>query len=200
MGAAQDTSLRQDVAMINAVLALCASRKVTGPGLPLFLTPTHGQLLDGYPIASDPATYEEKQRARHFGRYCEEVRGFVVATRFCQMVRETRDTGTGPRDVQWLRLTRLGRMYLGFPRWLQMTTVSLLAKAVWISALVRSYKWLGLGVAGATLAIGWLASGGVSSRLATLAVLLGLGAMLVANWLHTEEPANDSPSPDDTLW
>lgn len=200
MGAAQNTSLRQDVAMINAVLALCATRKVTGPSLPLFLTPSHGHLLDGHPIESDPSTYDEKLRARHFGRYCEDVRGFVVATRFCQIVRETRDAGGGPREVQWLRLTRLGRMYGAMPRALQMATVSVLAKLVWIAGLVRSYKWLGIVITAITLAIGWVSARALSGQFVAMAVLLGIAAMLIANWLHSEEPANDSPSPDDTLW
>jgi hypothetical protein len=200
MGPSQDTSIRQDVTMINAILALCASRKVTGPSIPIFLTPTHGHILDGHPIASDPATYEEKLRTRHFGRYCEEARDFVVGTRFCQLVRETRETGAGPREVQFLRLTRLGRMYAGMPPWLQMPTVSLLAKMLWILELVRSYKWMGLTIAAATVAIGWLAQHAFTGRLVALAAALGLLAMVVANWLHTEEPPSESPSPDDTLW
>jgi hypothetical protein len=58
MSPSQNTSIRQDVALVNAMLALCASRKVAGSVLPRLLTATHGHLLDGHPIASDPGTYD----------------------------------------------------------------------------------------------------------------------------------------------
>lgn len=200
MGPSQNTSVRQDVALINAVLALCASRKVTGPSIPIFLTPSHGHLLDGHPVSSDPATYDEKLRGRNFARYCEEARDFALASGFCQLVPETRDNGAGPREFQLLRPTRLGHFYAGLPLGLQVPAVFCVAKVLWMVVLVRSFKWMGIAVGGLSVAIGWLKTGELSGHLLALALLLGLLAMLLANWIHTEEPPSDSPSPDDTLW
>jgi hypothetical protein len=196
MSPSQNTSIRQDVALVNAMLALCASRKVAGSVLPRLLTATHGHLLDGHPIASDPGTYDEKLRERNFMRYCENVRDFIVAIRLGRFVRERAQSGAGPMEVQCLRVTRLGRLYAGLPPWLQSTIVGCLSRLIWIAR----YKWLGITVGAVTAAIGWFRMHEMSGRLVGLAVLVGVAAMLIADRLRGEETASDSPSPDETLW
>jgi hypothetical protein len=196
MSPSQNTSTRQDVTLVNAILGLCSSRKVAGSALPRLLTATHGHLLDGHPIDSDPGTYDEKLRQRNFMRYCENVRDFIVAIRFGRFVRETTQGAGGPMEVQCLRVTRLGRLYTGLPAWLQSAVVGALARMIWIAR----YKWLGITVGGVTAAIGWFRSNEMSARLVGLSALVGIAAMLIADRLRGEETATDSPSPDETLW
>ena len=193
------TTTRNDTLLANAVLDLCReSQKVNDLSLPLLLKP-FGRLLDDSPIESDPTAFEEKIRKRNFTRYCQALVVFLEKMKFVYYEPDIIDNGIYPQEIHYLRPTRLGALYSRLPFWMQHSLFFVLESAYWAAELVRRYKWVGTTVSITVAFIGWLKEKDISAYLVAISAIVGVIAVLLANWLHGAGDAEGNAPSDDTL-
>jgi hypothetical protein len=194
-----DTTASQDAQMVKALLQLCTtSAQVTGLALPLTLRP-ESAILFGRPVDLDAKNFDEKIRQRDFTRYCRSLEAFSLRTKFCAEVEELFDDGFGMgiREIHYLRVTRLGKLYLRLPQKVQRGVVYSVLRLVRAVAFTKRYKWVGSAVSAAVGVFGWVRTHDISGYLVVVAAVAGLLGMWIASWFHGGAAPEQVMPPDD---
>jgi len=177
------TTARQDIRMLCAILNVCKSGSIPAPGVQLHLKGC-SDILDGKPIDFDSLSFEEKVRVRSFSGFAISVFAFLLDTKFCKIERRLLETPMrAPMEVEYVKVTRAGRIFAGSPfmvQWILVKTIGVLFFSV---SAVKKYRWIFSVASISTAALAWAKAHDITGTLVVLAIISGISAAIFVAWV-----------------
>jgi len=195
-----NTSARQDVALINAVLKLCKeSDKVALLAVSSRLK-SHATILDGRALHDSPnPSYEERLRAKRYYTFCDVTVDFLRRIKMLVVVDDVIESLGRPMEVTYVRTTTLGAVFLRLPNVLQ-RPVFVSIVWIWMTLFtVKKYRWVASVVSVLTAAFHWTEAHNLTHVTIVFSVLVGLVAALIVGWLASLFNSAPIQSDDDPI-
>jgi len=180
-----ETTTRQDVTVVNAILRLCRENERVAPfGIPIMLHALN-HILDDRPLDLDSIDPDERDRCMRFSRYCQMIVTIMLKMWLCadfiDSVKQVLPFGSV--DMRFIRQTRFGAAFSNLPLQIQSTLLHVFKIFLWLQYQFKKYKWVVTVISTGIGYYAWLKTHHLSAYLLMLVGIVGIVVTAIMGFL-----------------